>query len=106
VTTSAASAPAAFGVAHQADAFAVLFDPAPGDDRHAARGLLHHDLDHGFVFVVAERRALAGGADGDDPVAALAMCQSTSTFRVSRSSSPSLNGVTSAGMDPRSMAGL
>jgi hypothetical protein len=48
-----------------------LFDPAPAITGTRPGGGLDHRLDDLLVFLVAQRRAFAGGADGDQAVAAL-----------------------------------
>ncbi|MPL67290.1 hypothetical protein SDC9_12981 [bioreactor metagenome] len=59
------------GVADQLDPLGGRVRAGAGDHRHPAGGGLHHLLDHAVVFLVAQRRAFAGGADRDDAVRAL-----------------------------------
>jgi hypothetical protein len=83
----------------------VLLEPAPAITGTRPLASSTHDLDDALVLVMAQRRALAGGADRNEAVAALSICHSTSARKASSSSAPSLNGVTSAGRDFAAVAG-
>ena len=61
----------ALGVAHQADRLLGVVRAGAGDHRDPAGCGLDDDLDAALVLGVGERRRLAGGADGDEPVASL-----------------------------------
>ena len=43
-----------------------------GEYRHAPGGFVHDKLDHADLLTLAERRRLAGGAAGDQPLGAFA----------------------------------
>ncbi len=59
------------GVLGQFDRFPRRIGTGAGHDRHAALGLVDAPFHDVLVFVVRERRALAGGADRNKPAGAL-----------------------------------
>jgi hypothetical protein len=61
----------ALGVLREVDGFGSGVGAGAGDHRHALPGHLDAQLDDALVLVMAERGALARGADRDQPVRAL-----------------------------------
>ena len=72
----------------------------PGQNRHAAPGFIDADV-HQVLMLVCDRVGLSPVVPpGTSPWLPLSICQSTSSRSDPSSTSPSLNGVTSAVIEP------